>query len=306
MVSRSSVSRFMRVAFLRMVDRKLACLRTQRGLVIEQGLDVSADRGQRRTQLMGDIGDELALRPLDVLDAGDVMNQGNGTSRGHRGCVDLEDLSRYEGGGATLAEGPLLDGESNTLEHVRITNGLHQRVSDSNAAASGRSVNPRRKEALDSLIGPLDSAGRVDGDDRVLEAVDHGLELVPARGGLVECALHFAGGASEGASEGVEVAVVLVEDAVRQVGGEGTCRSVLPVTGPPGQSGGGVLQRNDACSNGACEQVGAQRRPTENQQGGQQPSVRHEPGADGDDQSHRKGEADEESEEEATGHRWRA
>jgi len=59
--SRSSVRRFMRVAFFQNGGKKLPGLIAERGFVVEQRLDVSGDGGERGGGARGDVGDEVAL-----------------------------------------------------------------------------------------------------------------------------------------------------------------------------------------------------------------------------------------------------
>ncbi len=63
----------MRLAFLRMTPRN-----SQRGFragigIFDQRFDVALDGGERRAQLVADVGDELAAGFLRGLDAGDVV-----------------------------------------------------------------------------------------------------------------------------------------------------------------------------------------------------------------------------------------
>ena len=51
-------------------SEELAGMRAERGLVIEEGFDVAGDGGERRAELVGDVGDEVALGALDLFDHG--------------------------------------------------------------------------------------------------------------------------------------------------------------------------------------------------------------------------------------------
>ena len=114
---------------------ELAGLRAEGGLVVEQGFDVAGDGGERGAELVGDVGDEVALGALDLLDAGDVVEDGDGAAAGHGGGVDLEDAAGQQRGGAALADGALLERGADAVEHLGVADGLDQSVADADGAA---------------------------------------------------------------------------------------------------------------------------------------------------------------------------
>ncbi len=63
---------------------KLAGLLAERSLMVEQRLDVATDRGQWRTQLVRDVGNEVALCAFHLFDAGNVVQHGDRAATGHR------------------------------------------------------------------------------------------------------------------------------------------------------------------------------------------------------------------------------
>ena len=109
---------------------ELSSLRAEAGLVVEEGFDISGDRGQRSAQLVGDVGDEVSLGALQLFDAGDVVEDGDCSSAGHRGRVHFKDSARKQGGGTAFADDAVLQSRLNALEYVGIANGLDQGMSD--------------------------------------------------------------------------------------------------------------------------------------------------------------------------------
>ena len=102
------------------------------------------------------------------------------------------------------------------------------------------------------LVGPLDAAGGVDGEDGVLQAVDHRGELIAAAGGCGEGAVDLLRGAGERTGKGVEVAEALVVSKGARV----LCRISLGLRGDTirypaaGQRAGRGLEREDAGAHG--------------------------------------------------------
>src|SRR5258707_12859311 len=95
--------------------KHFADLIAERCLVVEQRLDVSGDGGERGAEFVGDVGYEVALGALDLLDAGDVVQDGDGATAGHGRSVDLEDASGHKGGGAAFADDPLFERGADAL-----------------------------------------------------------------------------------------------------------------------------------------------------------------------------------------------
>jgi len=79
-------------------------------------------------------------------------------------------------------------------------------VADSDDTADGDPGD----EPLHVLVGPLDTSRRIDGDDGILHAVDHGFEFSAAFGGVCENAVDVIGCTGDGASQLVEVLIGLV------------------------------------------------------------------------------------------------
>ena len=63
---------------------------------IQQGLGIALDGGQGSTQLVGNVGDEVAPRFLDALNFGDVMQHGDRASAGHGSGGNAEHASGKE------------------------------------------------------------------------------------------------------------------------------------------------------------------------------------------------------------------
>ena len=62
--------------------------------VLDQGLDVTLNGGERGAQFVADVGDKLAAGFFRGIDAGDVVKHGQRSAGRHGNGMDLEDASR--------------------------------------------------------------------------------------------------------------------------------------------------------------------------------------------------------------------
>ena len=260
---------------------EFAGLRAEGGLVVEEGFNVSGDGGKRGTEFVGDVGDEVTLGALDLLDAGDVVQDGDCSTAGHGRGVDFEDATGEEGGGTAFDDDALVERGADALEDVRVADGLDECVADTDGAADGGTGD----EALHALVGPLDAAGLIDGDNGILHAVDHGDEFVAAFGGFGEDVFDVGGDDGDGAGEAVEVLEFLVEQCDWTVG----------------DGGGGGLELCDVLADGSCKEEGVDGGPEDDEGDAGDPPVGGEPDAHDGDERQGDSHAQEEGEEETTG-----
>src|SRR5258708_3807756 len=79
---------------------KLAGGRDIVGSAVEQCFRIALNRRERRTQLVGNVGDEVAPGFFDALGFGEVAKHGDGASIGQRGGGYVEGAAVNDGGGA--------------------------------------------------------------------------------------------------------------------------------------------------------------------------------------------------------------
>src|SRR5260370_987121 len=77
----------------------------------------------------------FSLGTLDLLDTGDVVQDGDGSATGHGRGGNLEDAARQKRRRTALADHALLERDANAGENVRVADGLHQGVADAHRAA---------------------------------------------------------------------------------------------------------------------------------------------------------------------------
>ena len=98
------------------------------GRGVEQGLDVALNRGERRAQLVRDIGDEIAPHAIGAPEIGDVVEDEHGAARARRGDPRRpghDALWRIVGEGQLLRVGGLAAEAAADLGlDVRVTNEL--------------------------------------------------------------------------------------------------------------------------------------------------------------------------------------
>ena len=98
-VSRSSVRRDMRAAFLRMISRN-SRVGPEFSEDVEQSFGVSLNRREWRAEFVGDVGDEIAAGFFDALGFGQVAEDGDGAAIGQGRGGDVEGAAGDDRGGA--------------------------------------------------------------------------------------------------------------------------------------------------------------------------------------------------------------
>ena len=191
-VSRSSVRRDMRAAFLRMISRNSRLWSGIVGAEVEESFGVSLNRGQRGAELVGDVGNEIAAGFFDALGLGQIAQHSDGAAIGQRGGGDIEGAAGDDGSGAGGLDLFRGGGGFHGGEEIGIANGFDNRRVEARVLGN---------KAIHGLVGPLHEAVGADGDDGVLHAVEQGFELALAglHGG--KTALDLAGGFVDGGGD---------------------------------------------------------------------------------------------------------
>ena len=215
------------------------------GSAVEQSFRIALNRGERRAQFVGNVGDEVAAGFFDALGFGEVAEHGDGTSSRKRGSGDIESAPRDDrsgAGGLDFVGGRgFLDGG----EEVWVADGFLDRLLQAGAL---------RNEVVHGLIGPLHVAVGADGDDGVLHAVEQSFELALAGADGGKTFFDAASGLIDGAGDaayfvlrrfentGVEIAV---GDAA------GDFNDVLEAAGGPIGGDGGHYQSEEEGEHGS-------------------------------------------------------
>ncbi len=85
-------------------------------------------------QLVGDVGHEIALGAFHLLDQRDVVKYGHSPAARHGRDVHLKDATRKHRGRTAHRYHAVFEHGADTLQYVRIANGLDQGMSDADGA----------------------------------------------------------------------------------------------------------------------------------------------------------------------------
>ena len=113
----------MRVAFLRMISTNSRDF--PEAATVEQGLGVALNGGQRRAQLMGDIGDEIAPRLFHPLDVGLIVQYGDRATAGHGSSGHVEDAAGKILAARAMVTSRVVEGILHRSQNFRIAHRLH-------------------------------------------------------------------------------------------------------------------------------------------------------------------------------------
>ena len=87
---------------------------------------------------MADVGDEVFLGLLNLLNARDVMQHGHRSATGHGAGVDLENPPGNQRGGTPDAQLALSQRQAHTFQHFGVAHGVHQRLPYAHRAGIAR------------------------------------------------------------------------------------------------------------------------------------------------------------------------
>ena len=124
-VSRSSVSRDMRMAFLRMTSRK-----SREWLfsgAVQQGFGITLNGSQRRAQLVRYVGDEIAAGLLDAFGFGLVAQHRHRAASGQGSRSHIEGAARKNRSRPRGQYSCSCAGSADGAQKIRIANRLHHR-----------------------------------------------------------------------------------------------------------------------------------------------------------------------------------
>ena len=159
---------------------------------------------------MGDVGHEVPAGRLRALDFRDVVQHGDRAPTGHGSGVDLKDFSRGNGDGAPPAGLALGEGRAHRGQDLGIANGMHQ-----GAALLHRA----ERDPLHDGIAPAHLSLRVDGDDRLLHAVQQRGQFAAAAFQGMKAVLQAAGGDVERMGDGGNLIQIALFHPGRQIAG---------------------------------------------------------------------------------------
>src|SRR5580658_5429025 len=130
---------------------------------VEQGLGIALNGGQRRPQLVGNVGYEIATGFLHPLGFGQVTQDGNGASPRHGSGGYIEGATWNNGSGSCGEHLSGFAGSAYGAQEIRIAHGFND-----------GSIQPGalRNQAIHTLIGPLHAVVGTNGDHGVLHAVE--------------------------------------------------------------------------------------------------------------------------------------
>src|SRR5579864_7428492 len=159
---------------------------------IEQGFGIALNRGQRRPQLVRNVGNKIATSFLHALGFGQVTQNGNGASPRHWRGGYIECATWNNGSRSCRKHLSAFAGSAYSAQKIRITHSFHD-----------GSIQPGalRNQAIHTLVGPLHAVVGTNGDHGVFHAVQQGFELALAISQSGEVVLHVASGLVESGSD---------------------------------------------------------------------------------------------------------
>ena len=232
------------------VDDGRKVLRLFRGIHAEQGLGIALDGGQRRTQLMGDIGHEIAADALQLHQVADVAEDQHRAQTGigqyGQGDEHREDpaaqmqLHLAQGTGHIQILVPVAGGRAGHLGGAQ--HGIHGILQfgrgDHLDDRAARHVGHLGEEAGKGAVAAADAALRPQHQHAVTHGVEHALQL----GGLVRGDAHLladaVGHAVHGFGQGGELrARQTAQAALQAAAGNGRDHVHHLAQGPPHGAG---------------------------------------------------------------------
>src|SRR5579863_3649864 len=159
---------------------------------VEQGFGVALNGGQRRPQLVGNVGNEIATGFLHPLGLGQVTQNGNGAAPGHGSGGYIESTARNNGSRSCREHLSGFAGSAYSTQEIGVAHGFND-----------GSIQPGalRNQAIHTLVGPLHAVVGTDSDHGVLHAVQQGFELALAGSQSREVALYLTRGLVESGSD---------------------------------------------------------------------------------------------------------
>ena len=151
---------------LQKVAHMIVCNRT-----VEQRLGVSLDRSQWSTQLMGNVGDEIAAALLHALRLSKIAEHGDGPASRHGRRGDIEDTAGSDGVRTRRSHDLVARRFLNRGEKVRVTYAVDQ-----------WRIQPRssKQQTVHAPIRPLHAPVDIHRNHRVLHAVKKSFQLALA------------------------------------------------------------------------------------------------------------------------------